>query len=61
MFAMVLDSGKTSLSDGYAIVCPVRKVDSISELTELEYLEMFVCAQEISKKFEEQFQGIKSF
>ena len=44
MFAMVLDPGSASINDGYAIVCPVRKVDSISELTELEYLEMFVCA-----------------
>ena len=59
MFAMIEEGGE--LKDGYAIVCPVRKVDSVSHLTELEYLEMFVCAQEISKKFEEEFKHIASF
>ena len=39
----------------------MRKVDSVSDLTELEYLEMFVCAQEVSKKFEDYFKGISSF
>ena len=56
---MIEEGGE--LKDGYAIVCPVRKVDSVSHLTELEYLEMFVCAQEISKKFEEEFKHIASF
>ena len=58
VFAMVNENDS---NDGFALVCPTRRVDSVSDLTELEFLEMFVCAQELSKKFEEMFKHIKSF
>ena len=60
IFAIVAEEDG-NLIEGHAIICPVRKVDSVSDLTELEYLEMFVCAQEVSKKFEDYFKSISSF
>ena len=57
---MVADEQR-ALVDGQAFVCPVRNVEHVSDLTELEYLEMFVCAQEVSKKFEDIFKHISSF
>ena len=41
--------------DGHALICPVRPVRSMRDLTELEYLEMFACAREIAKKFQEEY------
>ena len=60
VFAMIADEER-ALVDGLAFVCPVRNVEQVSDLTELEYLEMFVCAQEVSKKFEDQYKHISSF
>ena len=42
-----------SSSGGHVIVVPTRVVEHLKDLTELETLEIFVCAKEIAKKFEE--------
>ena len=52
MYAMV--NGKP-LSPGHVVVCPTRPVLQFRDLTELETLELFVCAKEIAKKFEDVF------
>lgn len=44
------------ITDGHVLVCPRRKgVERLSDLTELETLELFVCAQEVAKFFSEEF------
>ena len=48
VFAMVNDR---PVVDGHVLICPVRQVRSMRDLTELEYLEMFACAREVAKKF----------
>ena len=48
------------ITPGHVLVCPTREVSHFRDLTELETLELFVCAKEISKKFEDIFK-VKSF
>ena len=48
------------LTPGHVIVVPTRSVPHFRDLTELETLELFVCAKEISKKFEDVFK-VRSF
>ena len=49
------------VTDGHVLICPMRQnVYSIAELTELEVLEMFVCAREVVKVFDEVFK-VKNF
>jgi diadenosine tetraphosphate (Ap4A) HIT family hydrolase len=57
VYAMV---NPTSPTYGHVIVVPTRVVCHLKELTELETLEIFVCAKEIAKKFEE-MQQIRNF
>ena len=38
---------------GHVLIVPTRPVATLRELTELETLEIFVCAKEVAKKFEE--------
>ena len=57
VFAAVHPRG---LAPGHVIVCPVRPVAHFGELTELETLEVFVCAQQITKAFEDRLK-FKSF
>jgi diadenosine tetraphosphate (Ap4A) HIT family hydrolase len=46
---------------GHVLICPIREnVTSITQLTELETLEIFVCAKEIIKVFEDVFK-VKNF
>ena len=45
---------------GHVVVCPTRVVQHFKDLTELETLELFQCAKEIAKKFEDNFK-FKSF
>ena len=45
---------------GHVLVCPARVVEYFRDLTELEVLEIFVCAKEIANKFEDFFK-VKSF
>jgi bis(5'-adenosyl)-triphosphatase len=49
VFAMVYQPG------GHVVVCPTRVVPKLVEMTEIETLELFVCAKEISKRFEDKF------
>ncbi len=49
-----------ALTPGHVMVCPTRVVQLFKDLTELETLELFVCAKEISKRFEDAFK-VKSF
>ncbi len=44
-----------ALAVGHVIVCPTRVVQHLKDLTELETLDMFICAKEIAKKFEDVF------
>ena len=46
--------------DGHVLICPVRQVRSMRDLTELEYLEMFACAREVAKKFQNAYK-VQSF
>ena len=39
----------------HVLICPTRVVARFTDLTELETIELFVCAKEIAKKFEDQF------
>ena len=48
------------INAGHVIVCPTRVVLHLRELTELETLELFTCAKEIAKKFEDIFK-VRSF
>ena len=48
VFAMVNERPVTKY---HILICPVRQVRSMRELTELEYLELFTCAREIAAKF----------
>ena len=45
---------------GHVLICPARVVQFFRDLTELEVLELFVCAKEIANKFEDFFK-VKSF
>lgn len=45
---------------GHIIVCPTRVVQYLKDLTELETLDLFVCAKEIAKKLEDNY-NVKSF
>ena len=40
---------------GHVIICPTRHVSNFKDLNELEVLELFFTAQEVAKKFEDQF------
>ena len=57
VFAMV---NERPVEDGHVLICPVRQVRQMSELTELEYLELFTCAREVAAKFEKKY-NIPSF
>lgn len=52
IYAMV---NKQPFVNGHILVCPTRKVARFSELTELELIEMWMAAQEISEKFRNEF------
>ena len=43
------------VADGHVLVCPVRQVQSMRDLTELEYLELFTCAREIAMKLKREY------
>ena len=43
------------LVPGHVLVCPTRVVQHLRDLTELETLDLFVCAKEITKKFEDTY------
>ena len=43
----------TPLTLGHVLIVPTRVVSQLRDLTELETLEIFVCAKEVAKKFEE--------
>ena len=49
VFAMVNDR---PVVDGHVLICPVRQVRTMRDLTELEYLELFTCAREVAAKFQ---------
>ena len=57
VFGMVNDR---PVVDGHILVCPVRQVRSMRDLTELEYLELFTCAREIAAKFQQAY-PVQSF
>lgn len=47
---------KQAVTDGHVLICPMRQnLTCLSQLTELETLEIFVCAQEICRVFEDVF------
>ncbi len=48
------------ITPGHVLVCPTREVLYFRDLTELETLELFICAKEIAKKFEDVFK-VRSF
>ena len=52
VYAMVFER---ALVPGHVIVCPTRVVQHLKDLTELETLELFICAKEVAKKFEDVF------
>ena len=41
--------------DGHVLICPVRQVRTMRDLTELEYLELFTCAREVAAKFQQAY------
>ena len=46
---------------GHVLICPMKKnIKSICKLSELETLELFVCAREVISKFEDHFK-VKTF
>ena len=49
-----------ALVGGHVLVCPTRVVQYLRDLTELEVLDLFVCAKEIAKKFEDNY-NVKSY
>ena len=53
VFAMVNDR---PVIDGHALICPVRQVKSMRDLTELEYLELFTCAREVAAVFQKHYE-----
>ena len=57
MFAMVNDR---PVVEGHVLICPVRQVRTMRDLTELEYLELFTCAREVAAKFQHQY-NLSSF
>ena len=49
------------VTDGHVLVFPMKpSAKSLADLSELEMLELFVCAKEIATKFEEVFK-VKNF
>ncbi len=46
---------KQPFVNGHILVCPTRKVARFQDLTELELIEMWMAAQEISEKFRNEF------
>jgi diadenosine tetraphosphate (Ap4A) HIT family hydrolase len=49
------------VTDGHVLIFPMRSTArSLSDLSELEMLELFVCAKEVATKFEEVFK-VKNF
>ena len=58
VFAMVNEHPQT---DGHVLICPVRQVRSMRDLTELEYLELFTCAREVAAKFLKKYTSVSSF
>ena len=49
------------MTDGHVLVYPMKpSARSLADLSELEVLELFVCAKEIATKFEEVFK-VKNF
>ena len=49
------------VTDGHVLICPTRpNVYSMAQLTELEVLEIFVCAREVCRVFDEAYQ-VKNF
>ena len=48
------------VTDGHVLICPTRQVTSMKDLTELETLELFACAKEVTAKFEDNFR-VKNF
>ena len=48
------------VTDGHVMICPMRPVVSIKDLTELETLEIFVCAREVVRVFDDTFK-VKNF
>ncbi|CDW88331.1 bis(5-adenosyl)-triphosphatase-like [Stylonychia lemnae] len=57
VYAMIYDK---AIAPGHVLVCPTRQVQQFKDLTELETLELFVCAKEIANKFKDFFK-MKSF
>ena len=57
VFAMVNDR---PVVEGHVLICPVRQVRTMRDLTELEYLELFTCAREVAAKFQHQY-NLSSF
>ena len=53
VFAMVNDR---PVVDGHVLICPVRQVRTMRDLTELEYLELFTCAKVVAEKFQKEYQ-----
>ena len=49
------------VADGHVLICPVRQVQSMRELTELEYLELFTCAREVAARFTQRYSQVSSF
>ena len=52
VYAMVTPKPVTQ---GHVLICPTRSVKQLSDLTELEVLELFVTAKEVASKFEEKY------
>lgn len=57
VFAMV---NIKPMCPGHVVVSPTRIVKHFRDLTELEVLELHICAKEIAKKFEDNFK-VRSF
>jgi len=54
VYAMVNPKPVTT---GHVLICPTRQVRRFKDLTELEVLELFICAKEVVQKFESQYQS----
>ena len=57
VFAMV---NPKPVTDGHILICPIRQVQSMSDLSELEILELWACAKEVAANFEVAFK-VKNF